>query len=53
MQLGSEIMVAVKAKMVKVDSIDQLIHNINNCEFELKKEIPTIKWVFFEPDYEK
>jgi cation diffusion facilitator family transporter len=50
LQLGPKIMVAVKAKMKKVDSADQLIDNINTCESELKKEIPDIQWIFFEPD---
>jgi len=49
-QLGSRIMVAVKAEMTKVDSVDQLIKNINRCEIELKKSNPAIQWVFFEPD---
>jgi cation diffusion facilitator family transporter len=52
LQLGSQIMVAVKAKMTEVDSADQLINNINTCESELKKENPAIRWVFFEPDIE-
>ena len=50
MHLGPQIMVAVKAKMAKVDSVNQLIENINICESELKKEYPAIQWVFFEPD---
>src|SRR4030042_3517660 len=50
LQLGSNIMVAVKAKMTKADSANQLINNINTCELELKKENPAIQWVFFEPD---
>jgi len=50
LQLGPQIMVAVKAKMTKVDSVDQLIKNINSCESELKKGNADIKWVFFEPD---
>ena len=50
MQLGSQIMVAVKAKMAEVVSANQLIRNINTCESELKKEFPVILWVFFEPD---
>lgn len=50
LQLGYGIMVAVKAKMNKTDSIDQLISNINTCESELKKKNPAIQWVFFEPD---
>jgi cation diffusion facilitator family transporter len=49
-QLGHEIMVAVKAKMSEVDTVDQLIDGINNCEAELKKEIPSVRWIFFEPD---
>ena len=49
-QLGPQIMVAVKAKMKKVDSVDQLIENINACESELRKENPSIQWIFFEPD---
>lgn len=50
LQLGPQIMVAVKAKMTKVDSAEQLIKNINICEFELKKMNSAIKWIFFEPD---
>jgi cation diffusion facilitator family transporter len=50
LQLGPQIMVAVKAKMAKVDSADQLIDNINTCEKELRKEYPAIQWIFFEPD---
>ena len=50
LQLGPHIMVAVKAKMTKTDTVDQLINNINICESELKKQNPAIQWVFFEPD---
>jgi cation diffusion facilitator family transporter len=50
LQLGSQVMVAVKAKMKKADSVDQLITNINTCEAELRKINPAIQWVFFEPD---
>lgn len=50
LQLGPQIMVAVKAKMAKVESADQLINNINACESELKKTFPDVRWVFFEPD---
>jgi cation diffusion facilitator family transporter len=49
-QLGPNIMVAVKAKMAEATSAGQLITNINTCESELKKEIPAIQWIFFEPD---
>jgi cation diffusion facilitator family transporter len=50
LQLGPQIMVAVKAKMTKVDSADQLIDNINTCESELRKINSAIQWIFFEPD---
>jgi hypothetical protein len=53
LQLGAQIMVAVKAEMAKVDTVDQLILNINRCEATLKKQNPAIQWVFFEPDVEK
>lgn len=50
LQLGSEIMVAVKVKMAKAETVNQLIKNINTCEAELKKANPAIRWIFFEPD---
>ena len=49
-QLGPQVMVAVKAKMKTTDNINQLISNINACEEALTQEISTIQWVFFEPD---
>jgi cation diffusion facilitator family transporter len=49
-QLGPEIMVAVKAKMAETDSVEQLIKNINACESEIKSRYPAVRWVFFEPD---
>lgn len=53
LQLGPNIMVAVKAKMLKVNSTEELVNNINICESELRKKNPDIQWVFFEPDIEK
>lgn len=50
LQLGSQVMVAIKAKMKEAGSFDQVVKNINTCEAELKKINPAIKWVFFEPD---
>jgi len=49
-QLGPQIMVAVKAKMTEADSVEQLINNINACESEVKSKFPAVQWVFFEPD---
>lgn len=53
LQLGPGIMAAVKVKMTESESTDQLINDINNCEKELKKQIPEIQWIFFEPDFKK
>jgi len=53
LQLGPQIMVAVKAKMSQIGSVDQLINDINTCEEEIKKKNPSIRWVFFEPDTTK
>jgi cation diffusion facilitator family transporter len=52
LQLGPQVMVAIKAKMADVDSVDQLISNINKCESDLRKEKPAVQWIFFEPDTE-
>ena len=50
LQLGEQIMVAVKAKMENTGTVDELIQNINRCEVALKKHNPAIQWSFFEPD---
>jgi len=50
LQLGPQIMVAVKARMKEVSGIEQLAEGINTCEDEPKKKNPAIRWVFFEPD---
>ncbi|HNW60377.1 MAG TPA: cation diffusion facilitator family transporter [bacterium] len=50
LQLGPQIMVAVKARMKAVESVDQLIENINRCEARLRQGNAEIQWVFFEPD---
>jgi len=50
LQLGEQIMVAVKAKMKNTETVDELIQNINRCEAALKKHNPAIQWSFFEPD---
>ena len=49
-QLGSEIMVAVKARMRPVGSDVALIEAINAVERSLRAAFPQVRWVFFEPD---
>jgi len=50
LQLGAQIMVAIKAKMNKVASPEDLINNINICEKDLRSAFPAVRWIFFEPD---
>lgn len=49
-QLGSEIMVAVKARMRPTGSDIALIEAINTTEKSLRAAFPQIRWCFFEPD---
>jgi cation diffusion facilitator family transporter len=52
LQLGDDVMVAVKAKMVSVAGADFLIKAINRTEAALRERFPEIRWCFFEPDDE-
>jgi cation diffusion facilitator family transporter len=52
LQLGKDVMVAIKAKMAAMDSAEALVKAINCCEADLKKAFPQVLWLFFEPDLE-
>jgi cation diffusion facilitator family transporter len=49
MQLGTTLMVAVKARM-KPPGSAALVAAINRIEQALRAEFPEIQWLFFEPD---
>jgi cation diffusion facilitator family transporter len=49
-QLGSEIMVAVKARMHPLGSDVALIEAINAVEARMRAEFAQLRWIFFEPD---
>jgi cation diffusion facilitator family transporter len=49
LQLGTSLMVAVKAKM-RGTSAAELVAAINRAEAALRAEFPEIQWLFFEPD---
>ena len=49
MQLGTSVMVAVKAKMKAATTVE-LVAGINRAEAALRAEFPEIQWLFFEPD---
>ena len=50
LQLGDDVMVAVKAKLVGCQSADDLVNEINRCEQAFKQNFPQVMWLFFEPD---
>jgi cation diffusion facilitator family transporter len=50
LQMGVDVMVAVKAKMAPTPSNRDMIEAINAVEYDLKKRYPDIRWSFFEPD---
>jgi len=51
MQLGPDIMLAAKLKMKVGLSIEEAVKHINDLEVEIKKQVPTVKWCFMEPDF--
>ncbi len=53
LQLGSDVMVSIKAKMRIADDQLTLINNINGIERSFKDNFPEVVWLFFEPDIEK
>ena len=50
LQMGPDVMVAVKALMAPTDSAGQLIDAINVVEKAMKVRFKDIRWSFFEPD---
>jgi cation diffusion facilitator family transporter len=49
-QMGSDVMVAVKARMHTTASDVALIQAINTVEAGFRTAFPQVRWVFFEPD---
>jgi len=49
-QLGSEVMVAVKARMRPLATDVALVEAINRVECGLREQFPQVRWIFFEPD---
>jgi cation diffusion facilitator family transporter len=50
LQMGTDVMVAVKARMVPVSSDRALIDAINAVEAAMKAQFIDVRWSFFEPD---
>jgi cation diffusion facilitator family transporter len=50
LQMGPDVMVAVKAKMHPTGSENQLLNAINRVERDFRQAFPQVLWLFFEPD---
>ncbi|HUL97565.1 MAG TPA: cation diffusion facilitator family transporter [Usitatibacter sp.] len=50
LHMGSDVMVAVKAKMRPQPGVDALAEAINAIEAAFKARFAEVRWVFFEPD---
>jgi cation diffusion facilitator family transporter len=50
MQLGPQVMLAVKVKMTPGASIESAVENINHLEKRIKARFPEVAWCFVEPD---
>lgn len=50
LQLGTDVMVSIKARMREETSAGELVDDINAIEQALKVQFPQVRWSFFEPD---
>jgi cation diffusion facilitator family transporter len=50
LQLGDEILLAVKARMRESQDARRLIDDVNRVEADVRRGFPQIQWLFFEPD---
>jgi divalent metal cation (Fe/Co/Zn/Cd) transporter len=50
LQLGSEVMVSVQARLRETDDARALLASITDVERALKREFPEVRWSFFEPE---
>jgi cation diffusion facilitator family transporter len=50
LQLGNDVMLAVKACMQPTPTAADMVHAINSVESALKSRFPQVRWSFFEPD---
>ena len=50
LQMGTDVMVATKAKMAPAPTAKAMIEAINIVEADFKAEFKDVRWSFFEPD---
>jgi cation diffusion facilitator family transporter len=51
LQMGTDVMVAIKAKMAQTPTARAMIEAINVVEADFKARFKDVRWSFFEPDY--
>jgi cation diffusion facilitator family transporter len=51
LQMGPDVMVAVKAQMHDTPTNRMLVESINMVEAEFRAEFKDVRWSFFEPDF--
>ena len=50
LQMGNDVMVAIKAKMRPTVGAQELVAAINTTESAFRQRFPEVRWSFFEPD---
>jgi len=50
LQMGNDVMVAIKAKMRPTSGGSGLVAAINTTEAAFRQQFPEVRWSFFEPD---
>lgn len=50
LQMGADVMVAVKVRMGVTAGARDLVANINRTEALFRQQFPQVQWLFFEPD---
>lgn len=50
LQLGDDVMVAIKARMTRLGSERKMVIAINDTEKAFRSTFPQVLWLFFEPD---
>jgi cation diffusion facilitator family transporter len=50
LQMGSDVMVAIKAQLRDADGVNIASHMINAVEKRFRDRFPQVTWLFFEPD---
>jgi divalent metal cation (Fe/Co/Zn/Cd) transporter len=50
LQIGPQIMLAAKIKMIAGISLEKAVADINKLEINLKREFSNLRWIFIEPD---